>query len=406
MEDNEYSWNEYENGSDNGVKTGKRKKGKGWIALVIVACLMISVAGGYFGSRLGKSSVPEKEPTTLEQTVTTTTTMASVQQTASSGDITKKSVKLQDKNLSVVEIAEKCADSVVEVKTESVVTGSFMGQYISTGAGSGVIFTDDGYIVTCYHVIEGATTINVVLRDGQTYEAKTIGYDEQTDIAIIKIEATGLSFAVFGDSDALVVGEDVVAIGNPLGELGGTVTNGIISALSREIIVQNQTMTLLQTNAAINPGNSGGGLFDAAGQLVGVVNAKSYGEEIEGLGFAIPSNTAYNVVSELLDHGYVGGRINLGIELVDITTNRQAYYYGLDSTGVYVYSVTINSQAAAAGIQVGDRIVSINGVEITSSSQIEQIRKNASVGDTWLIEIVRSGKKNTVSIVLEEYIPR
>ena len=174
--------------------------------------------------------------------------------------------------------------------------------------------------------------------------------DAKTDLAVLKIEATGLTPAVFGDSDQLVVGETAVAIGNPLGELGGTVTSGIISALSRDVIIDGQTMTLLQTNAAINPGNSGGGLFNSAGELIGIVNAKSSGTGIEGLGFAIPGNTVKSVVEELMINGYVTGRLDTGIEVVDLTLQSTAFQYGVSRTGIYVLSVT-GTDGFRAGIK-------------------------------------------------------
>ena len=178
-----------------------------------------------------------------------------------------------DSSLSISDVAAVASNSVVEITTETVMMGTRMGQFVSEGAGSGVIITSDGYILTNNHVIDGASKITVRLKDGTSYNGVVVGLDEKTDLAVIKVDASDLQPAVFGDSSSLTVGETAVAIGNPLGQLGGTVTSGIISALDREISIDGETMTLLQTSAAINPGNSGGGLFNSYGELIGIVNA-------------------------------------------------------------------------------------------------------------------------------------
>lgn len=214
--------------------------------------------------------------------------------------VTKTSAATKDTS-TMSDIAKAASKSVVEIKTETVTSDRFFGNYVSNGAGSGVIIGTNGYIVTNYHVISGARTIYVTLADGKEYEATYLGGDSKNDIAVLKIDETGLTAATVGDSDMLVVGESVLAIGNPLGELGGTVTDGIISSTSREITVDGTTMELLQTSAAINPGNSGGGLFNMKGELIGIVNAKSSGSDIEGLGFAIPVNTAIEIAQEIVD---------------------------------------------------------------------------------------------------------
>jgi serine protease Do len=192
--------------------------------------------------------------------------------------------------------------------------------------------------------------IEVTLNNGDVYAASLIATDSKTDLAVIKIETTGLTAAILGDSDALVVGEDAIAIGNPLGELGGTVTNGIISALDREVTVEGQKMNLLQTNAAINPGNSGGGLFNAKGELIGIVSAKSSGTDIEGLGFAIPVNDVKEVVVQLIEKGYVAGRPALGVSVIDINSIQLAMQYGVSQYGVYIAEVLEDSAAEKAGL--------------------------------------------------------
>ena len=292
----------------------------------------------------------------------------------------------------------------MEITTEIVTTSSFLGQYISQGAGSGVIFTTDGYIVTNHHVINGASKINVTLRDGTSYSAKVIGDDAKTDLALLKIEATGLTPAVLvADSDQLKVGQTAIAIGNPLGQLGGTVTSGIVSALGREIEVEGETMTLLQTSAAINPGNSGGGLFDDKGNLIGIVNAKSSGSGIEGLGFAIPANTVRKTIGDLMEYGYVKGRASLGLSYVTIDNLASLWLYGYDDYGVFISKVDMRSDAYAAGLQAGDMIVSINGAQISNEEDIQAQTKNLQVGDTVNMVIRRNGRDYKVDITLTEY---
>ena len=190
---------------------------------------------------------------------------------------------------------------------------------VQYGSGSGIILTSDGYIVTCKHVVEGVDTIKVILNNDQEYDAKLVGSDSRSDLAVLKIDASGLTPATLGDSDMLTVGEDVIAIGNPLGELRGTATSGIVSALSREVTVGSVKMSLVQTDAAISPGNSGGGLFNASGSLIGIVNAKASSSNAEGLGFAIPVSSVKTIISSLIDHGYVLGRAYLGVYTQDVT---------------------------------------------------------------------------------------
>lgn len=203
-------------------------------------------------------------------------------------------------DLPISEVVELVADTVVEITTTNVVTDRFYGQYVTSGAGSGVIISENGYIITNNHVIDGARSITVRLTDGSEFSAAVVGKDADKDVALIKINAKGLKAAVLGSSASLVVGQEVVAIGNPLGSLGGTVTDGIISALDRTVVVDGHQMTLMQTNAAINPGNSGGGLFNRAGELIGIVNAKQSDTGIEGLGFAIPIDIAWETVEAIV----------------------------------------------------------------------------------------------------------
>ena len=303
----------------------------------------------------------------------------------------------------IPEIVNLTSNSVVEIATETVVNGSFIRQYISEGAGSGVIISEDGYIVTNNHVIDDATKIMVTLKNGEEYEAKLIGNDSDTDVSVLKIDATELKPAVFGDSDALQVGELAIAVGNPLGELGGTVTDGIISALDREIDLGDTVMNLLQTNAAINPGNSGGGLFNGKGELIGITVAKSSGSDVEGLGFAIPINDVKKCVNDIKTYGYVKGKIQLGLNLIEIDNVYDAMMYRVNSTGVYVQGVTDDSSAEKAGVKAGDRIIEFNGIKIDDYATLKKAINKGEVGDTVEMVVVRDGREKVLKIYLSEY---
>ena len=302
--------------------------------------------------------------------------------------------------LDLAEIVDQTAPSVVEVFTETKKVSNWFQEYVMEGAGSGVILSEDGYIVTNHHVIDGASTIKVRTNNGQTYEAALKGTDSKTDLAVLKIEATDLLPAKLADSSAVRVGDFVIAIGNPLGELGGTVTDGIISAKDREITIDGQTMTLLQTSAAVNPGNSGGGLFDLDGKLVGVVNSKSSGSDIEGLAFAIPANTVLEITQELIRNGYVTGRPQLGISVTQLTRpglNWQPYF---DKPGLYVAG-----SSESNGLKAGDRIAEIDGTPINNAADISAVLDKHHVGDTVKVTAFRGGKEIAVSVKLTEQKP-
>ena len=354
-------------------------------AFILSASLSLLLLGGYGGASIAlKQQNSTNTPTLQQSNLTHTNNSASAE------------------TLSVSDVANEALKSVVEIRTESVTSDQYMQQYTSSGAGSGVILSQDGYIATNYHVIDGANTITVRDYDGNEYKATLVGSDEKTDLAVLKIEATGLSPVTFGDSSSLKVGDTAIAIGNPLGELGGTVTTGIISALDREIQINNETMTLLQTNAAINPGNSGGGLFNANGELIGIVNAKSTGEAVEGLGFAIPSNIAKTIIEDLMSDGYVSNRPYLGVSLQDQTNQ---YGFNKSSTSVYIASVVANSAASKAGLTSGDQIVSVDGQEVSFASEVKTIINQHSANDTIEITIIRNNQQKTVQVTLGEQTP-
>ena len=373
-----------------------RKKGNGKkIALRIVAGVAV-VAVGFasgFGGAMVASRLGLAGSSVVMQTVTRDDSSdASSTQGSATGD-----------QLSTKEVAALVSPSVVVITTEQMVSSNslwFGGSYVQSGAGSGVIISQDGYILTCAHVVEGATNINVQLNGSDDkYTATVVGSDTVSDVAVLKIDATGLTPAVIGDSDKLAVGEEVVAVGNPLGTLGGTVTNGIVSALNREITVEGNDMTLIQMSAAVSPGNSGGGLFNASGELVGIVNAKSDSSDAEGLGFAIPINTATKVAEDLVENGYVP-RPALGIKVLTISDSQTAMQYGVETYGVYIVEITSGGAAENSGLQVGDRIVSVDDVAVSQNTDVTSYLQGKNVGDTVTIQVERDGKLMSFDVAL------
>ena len=383
----------------------KSKNGKK-VALIVGALaltLCVGLGGGLLGSYLlgnngGVSVATNTSNSNNSKTENSNSGLTIIQ--ASNDDV---------KPTTTQEVAEKTLDSVVEITTESTEYDSFYGQYVSKGAGSGVIISADGYIITNNHVVEGATSVKVRLTNEKSYDAKVIGTDSTLDVALIKIEATNLKPVTFGDSSKLKVGQTAIAIGNPLGKLGGTVTDGIISALDREIELDGKTMTLLQTNAAINPGNSGGGLFDSNGNLIGIVVAKSTstssGTSVEGLGFAIPVNNIKDILNDLKTSGYVTGRPALGVSLVDVDTEQKQFMYRVDKLGAYVSSLTSGGAAEKAGIEVGDCITKIGDKKVSTTSEIKSELAKHKAGEKIKVTIDRDGKEKTLDVTLGESLP-
>jgi serine protease Do len=366
------------------------------IAIICAATILLSAVFGFGGAYLavslynepGVTAANSSAPAEIDLTYLTT------------GIDTSCLVERLGEDLTIPEIYEQTSESVVEISTERMQTAGGMGQYIFSGAGSGVVITADGYIVTNNHVIEGAETITVTLKNGESYEASLAGRDSRTDIAVLKVEASGLKPVLFGDSDTIIVGERAIVIGNPLGELGGTVTEGIISALDREIVVDGEGMTLLQTSAAVNPGNSGGGLFNSRGEMIGIVNAKTGGFNVEGLGFAIPINSAAEIIEQVIEYGYVPGRPVMGVRLLDITDPGTAAYYRVPTTGVYVYgSVGLNN------LQTGDRLLKIGDREIKSIFDVREAIDSYEVGETIVVTVQRGNNEVELPVTLIEATP-
>ena len=296
--------------------------------------------------------------------------------------------------MSFQDIYKKVSPSVVFIRAAT-------GQGISQG--TGVVMSADGYIITNAHVIEGSFRADVVLEDGGQYEALLVGSDAATDLAVLKIDAQGLTPAEFGDSDQMEVGDVVVAIGNPMGEeLRGTMTDGILSAINRDMEVEGRQMTLLQTTAALNTGNSGGALINDMGQVIGITNMKlmAYNSTVEGLGFAIPSRTAKTVVDDLIGYGVVKGRPMLGITVRPLTAEERTGR-SLDH-GLWVEQVEEKSDAWTQGIRTGDVLLSANGVELSVNDDLLELKNALAVGETIQFCLWREGETLDITVELVE----
>ena len=358
---------------------------------------------------------------------------------AEDGQFALREAASEESVLTTREIAAKARTSVVAIETETRVTynnydnyyspfGSLFGygygygygyprggqqrEYTQTSAGSGVIISSDGYIVTNNHVISGADKITVYVmpeEDGaeeETYEATLVGTSESNDIAVLKIEATGLNAAAFGDSDALEIGEPAIVIGNPMGTVHGSVTAGIISAKEHELTIDDVTINAIQTDAAVNPGNSGGALFDEHGSVVGIIYAKSSSVQIEGIGYAIPVNTVKELITNMINDPdsvlaqTIGSQIMLGITIVDVDEQTSQQYNM--PIGVYISAVSSMSAAERAGLQVGDIITSFAGEKVDCADTLNAIKAKQTPGDSVPMVIDRNGTEMTLTIIIPQ----
>ena len=377
-------------------KKRRRKNGniaRSAVALVLAAAM--GFVGGFVGAQVGNTG----GKVVIQQVAPSST---------SSSDSGSASAVNTASGMTAAQVSEMVSPSVVVITTEQVVYSqwSWYGQsQVESGAGSGVVISSDGYILTCAHVVSGASNITVTIGDTD-YPATVVGEDDTSDVAVLKIDATDLTPATVGNSDNLAVGESVLAVGNPLGELGGTVTSGIVSALNRSVTIQGtsstNTMSLIQMDASVSPGNSGGGLFNMNGELIGLVNAKSSSSDAEGLGFAIPINDAIKVAQDLLENGYVSGRPYMGITYLAVTDAQTAAQLNVNAYGVYVVDVVQGGPADKAGLKTGDRIVSIDGTEIAQKDDLGTLIQQHAAGDTLSITVAREGQMQTVSLTLGE----
>ena len=306
--------------------------------------------------------------------------------------------------MSDAEVYAANVNSVVSINVTGTSGYNFFGQPVqSASSGSGFVLTSDGYIVTNYHVVENAETVKVTMYNGDEYDAQYVGGDEDYDIAVIKIEATDLPAVTLGNSENLNVGDHVLAIGNPLGDLTFSMSGGMVSSVNRTINVDGTPFNMIQTDTSINPGNSGGPLLNSYGEVVGIVSAKysSYGtsgESVEGLGFAIPINDVISMIQDTMTNGYVSNKAYLGATIGTLTSSMaQQYRYDI-SQGAFVYSVEDGSPAAQAGLQLGDVITAIDGTEIASLDDLTAAKKSYSAGDTSTLTVYRQGETVTLEL--------
>lgn len=369
-------------------------KKKSLIAAAVVFCLIAGTAFAFNGGKL----------LNVENGNVITSTQHAKEAEATEKELLKQLAEKEGQTLTTVEIAAKAGPAVVGVVSTVQSINYWMQATTAEASGSGVITSADGYIVTNYHVVENATAVKVILNTGIEYDAKVIGYDEESDLAVLKINANDLTFATFGDSSTVLVGEKAVAIGNPLGtELMGTVTEGIISAVNRTVQVGKKTMTLIQTDAAINNGNSGGALLNSYGEVIGINTVKMSASGVEGLGFAIPSNQVKQVINDITQYGYVKGRLVIGVAGQNIT-ERLAQYYELPE-GFYVNEVYEGYGAYLAGIQPGDVIVKCDGKVTKTIDEINAVRDSHKLGETIQLTVVRNGETKTFNVKLMEERP-
>ena len=406
----------YTTGSSGGQQTPPKNGGFAKTFLTIVLCVVLSFGAGlggvcvgyrYLKSEAGDNGSNVNDPPSQDSLLSNdpegllSRTDAEYSPYGSAGEDA----------YAISEVVRMVQDAVVVIQATVTTANSWGVATEGTSSGSGVIISTEGYILTCHHVVDGAKSVTVQLNSGSTYQAMLVGSDEKSDLAVLKIQPTDsepLTAAKHGKSGYLVVGERVVAIGNPLGTLGGTVTDGIISATERQIQTETGTvMTLLQTNAAINSGNSGGGLFNLKGELVGIVNAKYAASGVEGLAFAIPIDSAYEVELDLIEFGYVRGIIDHGLTFLEINDSNFQYYqykYRITEKGLYVVSSKLNDS-----LKNRDRIVSVNGKSVSTEADFENALEGCQVGDVLTIAYARySGSSSTTyqtEITVQEYVP-
>lgn len=383
------------------VPEQKKKSGKaGKIVALLLACALV---GG--GSGFGAAALMQKNAAAQPQSTTQASSDASVMLEGK-----RQAAALQvasvdtGKVLTPSEVYAQNVNSTVGITT-SITTNYFGYQTTSAAAGSGFILTQDGYILTNYHVVEGSNSIKVTTYDGTSYDAQLIGYDESNDIAVLKIDASDLTPVVLGDSDTLNVGDSVVAIGNPLGELTFSLTTGVVSALDRPVTLSTgTTMNLIQTDCAINSGNSGGALFNLYGEVIGITNAKysssgsSSEASIDNIGFAIPIDQVRSIFESIITNGYIV-KPYIGVTVSDVSSESQSY--GLPQ-GAAVRSVTENGPAAEAGLQENDIITAVNGETITGSNDLVKLVKASAAGDTLELTVYRQGQTTTLTLTVGE----
>lgn len=389
--------------------------------LTIILCVICALVGGILGGIISgsiiKNSIRKElstavtsettvnQTTTEKQTETTTKTETTTQNNDSQDNISSGTITSSDDKPSL-EITF-AANEIYKYNVDSVV-GIEVSDGYSKGYGTGFIVSEEGYIVTNYHVVEDASSVKVTLHDESQYSAKVIGYEESNDIAVIKIEPKGqIESLIYGKSSDLSVGDDVYVIGNPLGDLTFTLTKGVVSALNRLIDTgSGYNINMFQTDAAINSGNSGGPVFDKHGFVVGIASAKYASSSIEGLCFCVPIDDVRSMIDEIINKGYVSGKPLIGVSVYD----REITNYGFIQSqrrinGAKIMEIGQNTAASKAGLQVGDIIVKLNDENITSVSQLKTVLSDYRSGDIAILKVNRNGTQMDISLILGEYEP-
>ena len=388
------------------AKAPKEKKPHGKWARALCMCLVCALLGGLCGAGVMAGSINGRIAAMEEKLEEQAKESLSVGQTST----TPAPVSTTTTAKPIAAIYDQACSEVVGITTEVTYT-NFFGQTSSSAvSGSGFIVSADGYILTNYHVIEyaykGNYAVTVMLHDGTRYEASIVGVEDCNDIAVLKIDASGLDPVTFGDSDKLSVGDDVYAVGNPLGELEFSMTTGRVSALDRLITTDEsaEAINMFQIDAAVNSGNSGGPVYNANGEVVGIVTAKYSETGVEGLGFAIPINDAVKIAEDLINKGYVTGKAYMGVSIDERYNSMYSQYYNMP-IGAFIKSVEPGSCADNAGIQSGDIITKLGDVEITGYSDLKQAIKQYSAGDTAEVELYRAGESRTITVTFDEAVP-
>ena len=395
----------WDDGEYNTGRTKPPKSHRGIVALLLIAVILLiglSTMLGFSSLRLFQQLNEQRTEKTIcfgtAETPTEASSLVPINavQDPAAASAGFPALAQAEEGLSLQEIYVKCIPSVASIITKT---------YSGTATGTGVIYSESGYIVTNYHVIEGGESYTVQLTDDRVLSATLVGDDPTSDLAVLQVNATGLTSAVFGDSDALQVGDAVVAIGDPLGvEYRGTMTDGIVSAINRNVNLDGRTMNLIQTNAALNSGNSGGPLINSLGQVIGINTVKigAFADKagVEGLGFAIPSTVVKDIVDQIIFQGYVSGRPYLGITGENLSIFYQRYYRL--PNGMYISAVAEGSNAAAAGIAPGDILLSIDDTRVYSQSDLDTLLYGYTAGDEVTIVIYRGGYTMQATITLEE----
>lgn len=376
--------------TDTPVQPKKHHGGVGRVVALILSCAVISAACGFGGAILAQNS-SRTGKTTVQQSNRTAATV---------------SVKKVDGQtlMTPSEVYASTVNSVVSINCSAVSTNIFGQQTESASSGSGFIYTADGYIVTNQHVVANASSINVTLYNGDTYPATLVGSDSDYDVAVLKIDAKDLPAVTLGSSTDVNVGDTVLAIGNPLGELTFSMSQGIVSCVNRAINVEGTPFNMIQVDASINPGNSGGPLMNLYGEVVGIVSAKysSYADTtVEGLGFAIPINDVQSIIKDIIENGSVGNKAYMAITAGTMTQQMAAQYKINATEGVFVYSVEDGGAGDKAGLKLGDVITKLNDTQITSMEDLSAAKKGFKAGDTVTLTVLRDGKEITTQLTFD-----